>query len=77
MKALVQYTQEGVVYVRNGEYTLHPYDKKKGIKCCKHGTTEGGSGAILIFTDYTKTDRGVYCLACVMELLDRDAGRLN
>lgn len=77
MKTLVQYTQEGTVYVRNGEYTLVPHGKKKGAKCCKHGTTEGGSGASLIFTDNTQNDRGVYCMACVMELLDRDVGRLN
>jgi hypothetical protein len=65
------------VYVQNGDYTLQPFNRKKVVKCCKHGTTEHGEGAALIFTDNTQNDRGVYCLACVMELLDREAGRLN
>lgn len=65
------------MYVQNGEYTLQPFGKKRAVKCCKHGTTEKGKGGALIITDNTQEDRGVYCLACVMELLDREVGRLN
>ena len=65
------------MYVQNGEYALQPFDKKKMVKCCKHGTTEKGEGAALIFTDNTQDDRGVYCMACVMDLLDREIGRIN
>lgn len=65
------------MYVRNGEYTLQFFDKKNAVKCCKHGTTEKGKGAAWIFTDNTRNDRGVYCMACIMELLDREIGRIN
>jgi len=78
MKTLVRYTQEGAVYVRNGEYMLHSYDdKKKPARTCKHGTTEAGNAPAMIFTDNTSGIRGVYCMACVMELLDCKVGRID
>ena len=77
MKTLVRYTQEGAVYVRNGEYTLQPFDKKKELKSCKHGTIEAGSAPAMIFTNDTTNDRRVYCMTCVMDLLDREVGRID
>ncbi len=77
MKTLVRYSKGGTVYVQNGEYTLQPYDKTKAVRCCKHGITEKGEGGTLTITEYSQNVKGVYCALCVMDLLDREIGRIN
>lgn len=77
MKTVVRYAKGGTLYVQNGEYTLQPYDKTKAKKCCKHGTTVNGEGSTATITTSEPKDEAVYCVTCLLELLDHEVGRLN